>query len=131
MCMHMYEAFSVSYVVWLLVGVRQGTFHSACLPDGYNGTWKHGGHKHTLKSVILCDLLLLILILTYYVEILHNVATHVCNISYTWCCSLGGLTDISSSLCMVSQKNVSFYFGLQLSCFLVDFCTFCTSGNTL
>jgi len=44
-----------------LAGVKQGTFHSACLPDGYNGMWKHGGHEHRIQSVVLYDLLLLIL----------------------------------------------------------------------
>ena len=38
---------------FLLSGVKHGTFHSACLPDGYNGTWKHGGHDHIILSVLL------------------------------------------------------------------------------
>jgi len=33
----------------LLAGVKQGTFHSPCLPDRYNGTWRHGGHEHILR----------------------------------------------------------------------------------
>jgi len=37
--------------------VKQGTFHSDCLPDGYYGKWKHRGHEHTLTSVFLSALL--------------------------------------------------------------------------
>jgi len=39
-------------IVLLLAGVKQGTFHSACLPDQYSGTWKHGGHEHILRLAV-------------------------------------------------------------------------------
>jgi len=51
------EILVVSLHCWFIAtGIKQGTFRSACLPDGYSGTWKHGGHEHTLKSVFVCDL---------------------------------------------------------------------------
>jgi len=60
----------------LLAGIKQGTFRSACLPDGYNGTWNHGGHEHRLQCVFLCDLQLLRP--GYYVQVVMEMNFIMC-----------------------------------------------------
>jgi len=82
----------------VLVGVQQGTFRSACLPDGYNGTWKHGGHEHRLQSVLLYDFLLLMLM---WLSTEYSIAHLLC----LWCLQHGPLINSSKLGTDQCQQN--------------------------